>query len=199
MRVWQALCLLSPLVPAEQALRGDFAALLGALACAEPTNIKQYQETCALMLLRASPGLLRAALLPPLRDYRSGGGHALPSLVLVAARAAASAAAVEEAGTGAGLAREERQQQQQEQLLEEVADALTPWSLSHVHAHRTFAQLVLCRLFDRFPRLVAAGGPTAASLHRFFRCASVWEEGRTGTPLHVQDLGETAGAMIPCC
>lgn len=177
--------------------------MLQALEGAEVANVRQYMETVLLQLLRRRPALLHARVLPRLRDGRSSGSHALPSLILAAARAAAlglvpsrTAAAATEARQGLArsaqppheewLPRSERQPDRREpqqpqlqghvglrsngELLLEVADAVTPWALSHVHALRTFAQLVLWRMHELLPTL-AARDPTAAALLRFFRRA----------------------------
>jgi hypothetical protein len=156
-----------------------FEAVLRVLETAEVANVRQYADTVALQLLRRRPALLRARVLPLLRDCSSSGSHALSSLILVAARAAALGLARPQA---AGAAAEEQQQQQPRRaeqrqqepadglLLGEVAEAVAPWALSHVHALRTFAQLVLWRLYELLPALPARDA-TAAALLRFFRRA----------------------------
>ena len=201
-------------------------------ATADAANVRQYQDTIALVLLRLHPDLLRSQVLPHLADCSSSGSHALSSLVLIAARATvAQLAPAGQAGAGSGQplsgAASEQQQQlaeEQQALLAEVVAAVAPWALCHVHALRcasclerrpraallsvvhanavfpvpavlqlvsnlkrrhisdgaslhctlpptpcrTFAQLVLWRLFELFPSL-PAGDATAAALLRFFR------------------------------
>ncbi|EFN52863.1 hypothetical protein CHLNCDRAFT_138347 [Chlorella variabilis] len=129
-RLWQALCVLSPLVPAEQADQ-DFEAVLGALSRADMANVKQYQDACASVLLHRRPALLRSHVLPALRDCCSSASFALSSLILIAARAAAAELRPE--GSAAGQA---QPGESQGALLAEVVGSITPWSLSHVHALR---------------------------------------------------------------
>lgn len=163
-----------------------FDALLAALEAADAASVRRYQDIVALCLLRARPDLLCTRVLPRLRDCTSSGSHALPSLVLVAARAASAP----------------QQGEEQHALVAQVAAAVTPWALSHVHALRcgvpapvcsalspefsdpdspaplawpcrcrTFAQLVLWRLYELSPWLPASD-PTAGALLTFFRQAA---------------------------
>ncbi|PRW33151.1 methyltransferase TARBP1 [Chlorella sorokiniana] len=180
-RLWQALCVLSPLVPPHEAEEVLGALLSLMAATADAANVRQYQDTIALVLLRQRSDLLRSRVLPPLADCSSSGSHALSSLILIAARAAVAQLAPAGQPVGGGIgqaaacAATEQQGQQQQQLTEEqrglladVVAAVAPWALCHVHALRTFAQLVLWRLFELFPSL-PAGDATAAALLRFFR------------------------------
>jgi len=111
-----------------------------------------------LVLLRRRHDLLRSRVLPLLRDCTSSSSHALSSLLVVAARhlvlrlqpvAGPSAASVTTAaGTQAGaagvsaaedagqLARSGQLEDHEPELLGEVVRAISPWTLSHVHALR---------------------------------------------------------------
>ena len=125
-----------------------FDALLGVLDGAELANVRQYQDTIALVLLRSRPGLLRARVLPRLADCSSSASHALSSLVLIAARAAAAqlragapegaatAAAAAAAGGGAQQGAAGPAAAEDERLVADVVAAVAPWALSHVHALR---------------------------------------------------------------
>lgn len=116
-------------------------------ATADAANVRQYQDTIALVLLRLRPDLLRSQVLPHLADCSSSGSHALSSLVLIAARAAvAQLAPAGQAGAGSdqplsGAAGQQQQQleqlvEEQQALLAEVVAAVAPWALCHVHALR---------------------------------------------------------------
>lgn len=138
-----------------------FEALLSSLEVADVANVRQFQDSIALVLLRRVPRLLRARMLPLLHDCRTSGSHAVSSLILIAARAAV--AQLEEgqpagavpgdgaAGDGtaaegaarqglegqpAGQAAERRLSLEQRELLGAVVQAVAPWALSHVHAIR---------------------------------------------------------------
>lgn len=116
-------------------------------ATADAANVRQYQDSIVLVLLRLRPDLLRTRVLPPLADCSSSGSHALSSLILIAARAAVAqlapagqAAAIGDQQTPIGAAGEQQRQQQlteeQQTLLSEVVAAVAPWALCHVHALR---------------------------------------------------------------
>lgn len=139
----------------------DFQTLLAALSGPELANVRQYIDTTMLVLLRRRPDLLRSRVLPLLLDCTSSSSHALSSLLLVAARdlvrrlqpvaespAATTAPAAAAAGTQAGaawvsaageasqLARDTQLEDHDSELLGEVVRAISPWTLSHVHALR---------------------------------------------------------------
>lgn len=114
-------------------------------ATADAANVRQYQDSIVLVLLRLRPDLLRTRVLPPLADCSSSGSHALSSLILIAARAAVAqlapagqAAAIGDQQTPIGAAGEQQRQQQltEELLPSEVVAAVAPWALCHVHALR---------------------------------------------------------------
>ncbi len=67
-RLWQALCMLIPVVPAQQA-PGALDCVLAAVGATNPSNVKQYQENIAVQLLRRYPSLFEARVVPMLRDY----------------------------------------------------------------------------------------------------------------------------------
>ena len=86
-RVWQALCVLCPVVPPAEA-EAALGPLLGALAVLDAPSVQQFQETAVLQLVARQPALLRARLLPLLLDYRAAKADSpVASLILVAAQA----------------------------------------------------------------------------------------------------------------
>lgn len=102
-------------------------------------NVRQYMDTIALVLLRRQPRLLRFHVLPRLARLASSGSHALSSLIVFAARAAVAQV---QPAAGAGEASAQQQQPQlageaAEALVAELAAAVAPWALSHVHVLRS--------------------------------------------------------------
>ncbi|KAL4440005.1 hypothetical protein ABPG75_003006 [Micractinium tetrahymenae] len=230
-RVWQALCTLSQLVPDDQ-VEADFDALLAALDKPELSNVRQYIDTAALVLLRRRPTLLRSRVLPALRDCTTSGTHALSSLLILAARelvwqlrpaGAAQPSGSPEGSSGSGgshgggtqsggsgqlAAHAPRHQkdegeevgsqaQADEELLGEVLAAITPWALSHVHALRTFSQLVLWRLYELFPWVPQKDATAAALLHFFTENNDVWRLRRGLSHTFLFDTFDLDRAVTP--
>ncbi|GAB4823730.1 hypothetical protein N2152v2_010776 [Parachlorella kessleri] len=170
-RLWQALCVLCPAVPAQQ-LPSALGTILTALQETNAASVKQYQESIAVQLVGREPALFQTMVMPVLRDY-SSQTDAAPSLVLVGAQlllsqlstgnerapvpTSAVAAVAAAAGDGGAL----------EASLVEFVRAVVGWTLSHVHATRTFSQLVLWRLLELRPQLVHSD-PSLAALLAFF-------------------------------
>eukprot|EP00887_Chlorella_sp_A99_P000598 scaffold17.g598.t1 len=183
-RVWQALCVLSPLLRPEQA-EAALGPLLGALATANAPSVRQYQEAVAVQLVVLQPRLLHERLLPRLSDYRSTADCALASLELVAGHAVLRlqpschplrphGRQQERQAPGSRQQQQQDDGQQQEQqhahreqcawcceweaLLCNTALAIVPFSLSHPHPTRSFSQIVLARLCELWPSLLLTDG-----------------------------------------
>ena len=69
-RLWQALCVLCPVVPAQQ-LPSALETILTALQDTNAASVKQYQETIAVQLIRREPALFQSMVMPVLHDYSS--------------------------------------------------------------------------------------------------------------------------------
>ena len=155
-RVWQALAILCPAVPAASSAE-VLDQIMDALDVSNAANVKQYQEIIALQMILKQPELLESALLPRVSDYSQQRYEAVPCLMTIATVAAVFAVQVQGTGT----------EDEHRKLVRRVLSAILPWAGSFVHGNRTFAQLVVWRFGELYPWL-AIEDPSYAAFYKFF-------------------------------
>ncbi|BDA44330.1 Uncharacterized tRNA/rRNA methyltransferase YfiF at C-terminar half [Coccomyxa sp. Obi] len=142
-RAWQALAVLSKFAPADD-IQTTFRTIWSSLQVDNNASVRQYQEAILVGLLLKHPELVEEYLLPVLSTYEHRG-EGLASAVLMSAQVVLHAPKAV-----------------QGRLLLPVLTALLPWTLHHHHSLRTFAQLVVQELLERFP--AGCGLPANAQL-----------------------------------
>ena len=163
-------CLLALIVAAPHLLRVRLLPLLR-----QYVSAKADCSIPSLILIGCQAAVLLQPEHHPLHRSRLPAAGALQPAHRAAA-AMAPAAAPEAAAHFAASGVDQRQQQQQQQrereqaeweaLLRDVTLATVPWSLSHPHPSRSFAQLLLRRLYELWPSLLLTDD-TAQALWAF--------------------------------
>jgi tRNA(Leu) C34 or U34 (ribose-2'-O)-methylase TrmL len=144
-RAWQLLAALAPTLPVEgDTLGGSDAGLMQLLEqCFLSTldklnlpSVKQYEEAFFTAVLLRAPSLLHSHVVPALDVTQSTSRpYTLASLVLIAH----------------AYLRHEPDLGKQRDALPAIFAAVVPWTCTHNHSLRTFAQTVMFELFDAFP------------------------------------------------
>ncbi|GIL43959.1 hypothetical protein Vafri_1516 [Volvox africanus] len=131
-RLWQSLVVLSSFVPREEC-GAAVAQMLGQVNGNNPPTVKQYIEAVVAALVLREPSVLFEQILPLLTNY-SRHMTGLGSYVLIAAQVLLHSPPPV-----------------QRRHLRPLLLAICPWLMCHGHNVRTYAQLVMWALLQRFP------------------------------------------------
>eukprot|EP00884_Botryococcus_braunii_P009942 jgi/Botrbrau1/1894/Bobra.0005s0010.1 len=149
-RLWQALCVLSRFVAEEQAPE-VVQHLLRFLQVSNQPTVKMYAEAILVRILLRDPGLIMTHVDSVLQDYTKKA-EGLPSFILVAAQVIRNSTP------------------EWRERLKPMFVRLLPWTMTHHHAVRTFAQLAVHDLLQQFPDLFGRDtDPCVGALYRFLQ------------------------------
>ncbi|GIL82026.1 hypothetical protein Vretifemale_10973 [Volvox reticuliferus] len=131
-RLWQSLVVLSSFVPREEC-GAAVSQMLGQVNGNNPPTVKQYIEAVVAALVLREPSVLYEQILPLLTNY-SRHMTGLGSYILIAAQVLLHSPPPV-----------------QRRHLRPLLLAICPWLMCHGHNVRTYAQLVMWALMQRFP------------------------------------------------
>lgn len=136
LRVWQTLTLLTSFVTTTDQIQKSITQLTLILKDGNTASVRMYVELTTCYVLQKHPTLLDTYIFPIIKNYEKRH-EALPGHILIAYQV--------------GMSCEDPDLKKK--MLTDLVCSVFPWTMSHNHSTRAFAQLTLDALIQRLPEL----------------------------------------------